>query len=124
MYELWNQIEWSNGGLNLSILDGWWAEGYDGINGFGVRGSRNENSEMRNQKDRELLFKCLEEEVIPLYYSRDTKNIPREWIAKVKQAMRTLGWKYSSDRMVMDYATHCYKPVAGISPCNMDFPFI
>lgn len=113
-----------NGGLNLSILDGWWAEGYDGMNGFGVRGSRNENNEMRNNKDRELLFKCLEQEVIPLYYNRDEKDIPREWVRKVKEAMRTLGWKYSSDRMVMDYAKHCYKPIAGISTCHMDFPFI
>ena len=113
-----------NGGLNLSILDGWWAEGYDGINGFGVKGSRNENNDIRNGKDRELLFKCLEEEVIPLYYKRDKKNIPQEWIRKVKRAMWTLGWQYSSDRMVMDYVKHCYKPVAGISTCQMNFPFI
>ncbi len=113
-----------NGGLNLSILDGWWAEGYDGTNGFGVRGSRNINSQIRDKYDREHIFKALEEEVIPLYYKKDEEDIPRGWICRIKQAMCTLGWRFSSDRMVMDYVLKCYKQAAGISTCEMNFPFI
>lgn len=113
-----------NGGLNLSILDGWWPEGYDGTNGFGVRGSRNENNEIRDAHDRDALFKVLEEEVIPLYYSHDADGVPSDWVMRVKRAMCTLGWRFSSDRMVMDYVIHCYKPAAGISTCEMNIPFV
>jgi starch phosphorylase len=113
-----------NGGLNLSILDGWWPEGYDGANGFAVLGSRHENNEVRDARDREAIFKTLEEEVIPLYYQQDEHGIPREWISRIKQAMCTLGWRFSSDRMVMDYVNHCYMQAAGISTCQMNIPFV
>ena len=113
-----------NGGLNLSILDGWWPEGYDGSNGFGIYGSRNENTKMRDDHDREAIFKVLEEKVIPLYYDQNAEGVPLRWIRKVKQAMSTLGWRFSSDRMVVDYVTHCYSPAAGILTCQMNIPFI
>jgi starch phosphorylase len=113
-----------NGGLNLSILDGWWPEGYDGTNGFAVSGSRNENNEIRDAHDREAIFAALEQEVIPLYYEQDIDGVPRGWVRRMKQAMCTLGWRFSSDRMVKDYTTHCYKPAAGISTCQMNIPFV
>jgi len=113
-----------NGGLNLSILDGWWPEGYDGTNGFAVHGSRHENNEIRDARDREAIFKALEDEVIPLYYRKDEQGIPREWVRRIKQAMCTLGWKFSSDRMLMDYVNHCYMQAAGISTCQMNTPFV
>lgn len=113
-----------NGGLNLSILDGWWPEGYDGTNGFVVRGSRNENEEIRDSRDREDLFTVMEEEVVPEYYGQDGDGIPRSWLRRVKEAMSTLGWRFSSDRMVMDYVTHSYLPAAGISTCQMSSPFV
>jgi starch phosphorylase len=113
-----------NGGLNLSILDGWWPEGYDGNNGFGVRGSRNENDQVRDGHDREALYETLEQEVIPLYYKQDTEGVPGGWVHRMKEAMCTLGWRFSSDRMVIDYATHCYLPAGGISTCQMDAPFV
>jgi starch phosphorylase len=109
-----------NGGLNLSILDGWWPEGYDGTNGFAVSGSRNPNNEIRDAHDRESLFRVLEGEVIPLYYDQDGEGVPRGWVRRMKQAMCTLGWRFSSDRMVMDYVTHGYKQAAGISTCQMN----
>jgi starch phosphorylase len=113
-----------NGGLHLSILDGWWAEGYDGTNGFAIRGSRNENDNVRDAHDREALFKALEEEVIPLYYQQEGDGVPRGWVRRMKHAMCTLGWRFSADRMVMDYVMHCYKPAAGISTCQMNIPFV
>jgi starch phosphorylase len=109
-----------NGGLNLSILDGWWPEGYDGTNGFAVRGSRNENNDIRDARDREDFFKTLEEEIIPLYYDQDEKGVPHGWVQRMKKAMGSLGWRFSSDRMIMDYTMNCYIPAAGISTCQMN----
>ncbi len=113
-----------NGGLNLSILDGWWPEGYTGSNGFAIGSSRNEDVSVRDPKDREAAFQALEEEVIPLYYDQNEEGVPIHWVRRVKQAMSTLGWRFSSDRMVMDYVTHCYLPAAGILTCQMNSPFI
>jgi starch phosphorylase len=113
-----------NGGLNLSILDGWWPEGYTGNNGFAIRGSRNENNGIRDERDREAVFEALEKEVIPLYYKQDEDGLPRDWVRRIKQAMCTLGWRFSSDRMVRDYTDHCYRPAAGISTCEMNIPFV
>lgn len=113
-----------NGGLNLSILDGWWPEGYDGTNGFAVTGSMNENPDIQNKQDRESLFRVLEEEVIPLYYKRNAEDIPHQWLHRIKQAMSTLGWRFSADRMVMDYVRKAYLPAAGIITSHMDAPFV
>ncbi|MBN1227611.1 MAG: alpha-glucan family phosphorylase [Deltaproteobacteria bacterium] len=113
-----------NGGLNLAVLDGWWPEGYDGTNGFAVRGSRNENDALRDARDREDLFMSLENEIIPLYYDKDAQGIPQGWVKRMKEAMFKLGWLFSSDRMVMDYTLNCYIPAAGISTCQMNPLFI
>jgi len=58
-------------------------------------------------------MKTLRDEVIPLFYDRDRDGLPRGWIARMKHAIRTLGWRFSADRMVMDYVTKCYIPAAG-----------
>jgi starch phosphorylase len=103
-----------NGGLNLSVLDGWWAEAYDGRNGFAIgRGEAHVRPEVQDERDVEALYRVLEQEVIPLYYDRDFDGLPRAWIARMKHAIRTLGWRFNSDRMVMDYVRHCYLPAAG-----------
>jgi starch phosphorylase len=103
-----------NGGLNLSILDGWWAEAYDGLNGFAIgTGETHTSTEIHDARDGEALMKVLREEVIPLYYDRDRDGLPRHWIARVKRAIRTLGWRFSADRMVMDYVLKSYIPAAG-----------
>jgi starch phosphorylase len=98
-----------NGGLNLSILDGWWLEGYDGTNGFAV-GSEIESTEVAkvDALDAESLYRTLEQEVVPLFYTRDSSGLPRQWIAMMKRAIQTLAPKYNSNRMVEDYVRSIY----------------
>jgi len=109
-----------NGGLNLSILDGWWAEAYDGINGFAIgTGRTHSNISIHDERDGEDLMRTLREEVIPLYYQRDNDGLPRGWITRMKRAIRTLGWRFSADRMVMDYTTKAYVPAAGGTSSDM-----
>lgn len=98
-----------NGGLNLSILDGWWMEGYDGTNGFAI-GSGNDGADVAkiDALDAESLYRTLELEVVPLYYNRDEAGLPRQWIAMMKRAIQTLAPQYNSDRMVEEYARKIY----------------
>jgi glycogen phosphorylase len=103
-----------NGGLNLSILDGWWAEAYDGGNGFAIGGGKtHSNVTIHDARDGEDLMQTLREKVVPLYYQRDRDGLPIGWIKCMKRAIRTLGWRFSADRMVMDYTLKCYAPAAG-----------
>ena len=103
-----------NGGLNLSVLDGWWAEAYDGLNGFAIgTGRTHSNPDVHDVRDGEDLYRVLREEVIPLYYKRDHDGLPRGWIKRMKRTIRTLGWRFNADRMVMDYTQKCYIPAAG-----------
>src|SRR5262245_12887271 len=98
-----------NGGLNLSILDGWWLEGYDGTNGFAI-GNGNDGAEVAkiDALDAESLYRTLELEVVPLFYHLDNDGIPRHWIAMMKRAIQTLAPQYNSDRMVEEYARKIY----------------
>jgi len=98
-----------NGGLNLSILDGWWLEAYDGTNGFAI-GDGVESGELSDVDalDAESLYRVLEEEVVPLYYDRDRDGLPRRWIAMMKRSIQTLVPDYNSDRMVEEYARRIY----------------
>jgi len=103
-----------NGGLNLSVLDGWWAEAYDGLNGFAIgRGRTHTNMDVHDSRDGEDLYQVLSNELIPLYYDRDRDGLPRGWIKRMKRTIRTLGWRFNADRMVMDYTQKCYIPAAG-----------
>ena len=103
-----------NGGLNLSVLDGWWAEAHDGLNGFAIGTGRTHSSmDVHDTRDGEDLYRVLRDEVIPLYYHRDHDGLPRGWIKRMKRTIRTLGWRFSANRMVMDYALRCYVPAAG-----------
>jgi glycogen phosphorylase len=109
-----------NGGLNLSILDGWWAEAYDGLNGFAIGvGRTHSNTEIHDARDGDDLLRVLTEEVVPLYYERDQDGLPRGWIRRMKRTIRTLGWRFNADRMVMDYTLKCYIPAAGGTSSNM-----
>jgi starch phosphorylase len=103
-----------NGGLNLSVLDGWWAEAYDGLNGFAIgNGRTHSDMNIHDTRDGEDLMRVLRDEVIPLYYQRDRDGLPRGWIQRMKRTIRTLGWRFNADRMVMDYTNNCYVPAAG-----------
>ena len=109
-----------NGGLNLSVLDGWWAEAYDGMNGFAIgTGRTHSNMNVHDTRDAEDLRRTLREEVIPLYYQRDRDGLPRGWIKRMKRTIRTLGWRFNADRMVMDYTSKCYVPAAGGTSSDM-----
>src|ERR1700716_64424 len=109
-----------NGGLNLSVLDGWWAEAYDGLNGFAIgHGRTHTNWDLHDARDGEDLYRALREEVIPLYYQRARDGLPRGWIKRMKRTIRTLGWRFNADRMVMDYTQKCYVPAAGGTSSDM-----
>jgi starch phosphorylase len=109
-----------NGGLNLSVLDGWWAEAYDGLNGFAIgTGRTHTNMDVHDARDGQDLYRVLKEEVIPLYYKRDGDGLPRDWIKRMKRTIRTLGWRFNADRMVMDYTLKCYVPAAGGTSSDM-----
>ncbi|MBZ5655778.1 MAG: alpha-glucan family phosphorylase [Acidobacteriia bacterium] len=109
-----------NGGLNLSVLDGWWAEAYDGLNGFAIGSGRTHTDmNVHDNRDGEDLLRVLREEVIPLYYQRDRDGLPRGWIKRMKRTIRTLGWRFNADRMVMDYTLKCYVPAAGGTSSDM-----
>jgi starch phosphorylase len=106
-----------NGGLNCSILDGWWAEAYDGHNGFAIGyGGNHPNPEEQWRRDAQNLYSVLEDEVIPLYFDRDDDGLPRRWLRMVKWAIFTLGWRFCADRMVTDYFRETYLPAAGAMP--------
>ena len=72
-----------------------------------------------DRMDGDALYRTLSEEVIPLYYERDRDGLPRGWITRMKSAIRSLGWRFSADRMVMDYVLKCYLPAAGGTSSDM-----
>ncbi len=103
-----------NGGLNLSVLDGWWAEGYDGTNGFAIgSGGEHADPDEQDRMDADALYEVLESEVVPLYYDRDEDGVPQGWIGRQKNAIRSLAWRFSARRMLIDYTLRCYLPAAG-----------
>ena len=109
-----------NGGLNCSILDGWWAEGFDGSNGFAIgNGLTHVDQEIQDRRDGENLYNVLSNEVIPLYYERDHDDLPQAWISRMKRGVRTLGWRFNADRMVMDYVEQMYVKASGGLSCDM-----
>ncbi len=98
-----------HGCLNFSILDGWWREGYDATNGFAIGEDAHPNSvEEQDRLDSANLFKGLTEQVIPLFYLRDSQGLPRQWIQRIRRAMSTLVPQFTTDRMVREYATKYY----------------
>lgn len=100
-----------NAGLNLSILDGWWCEGYQGNNGWAIgKGEVYNDLEYQNQVESGALYDLLEKEVVPLYYQRGSDGIPRDWVAMVKASMQSLCPVFSTDRMVEEYAQLSYIP--------------
>jgi len=98
-----------HGCLNMSILDGWWREGYDGTNGFAIGDDTHpDNVEEQDRLDSENLYRVLTEQVIPSFYERDANGIPRQWIQRIRRAMVTLVPQFSTWRMVEDYARKYY----------------
>jgi starch phosphorylase len=103
-----------NGGLNLSILDGWWAEAYDGENGFAIGdGVAHRDEKVQWRRDAAALYNVLEQEIVPLFFELDATGLPRRWVRRMKHSIMSLGWRFNADRMVMDYVEACYLPAIG-----------
>jgi starch phosphorylase len=110
-----------NGGLNFSVLDGWWAEAYDGSNGFAIgQGTSHVSDDINDQRDGEHLYHVLEQQVIPLFYERDLDGLPRRWIQMMMNSIGSLAGRFSAHRMVTDYVQSAYLPAAGGTSCSMD----
>jgi starch phosphorylase len=102
-----------NGGLNLSILDGWWDEGYDREVGWAIgNGEEYGNDTYQDEVESEALYNLLEKSVAPLFYERDAENLPRRWIAKMKASMKRLCPMFNTNRMVNEYAERFYLPAS------------
>jgi starch phosphorylase len=100
-----------NGVPHLSIGDGWWAEGFDGTNGWTIDGGvTGDNYDAVDAADAAALYRLLEEEVVPAFYDRDAAGVPRRWMAIVKQAIRTVAPMFSARRMVKEYVDRMYAP--------------
>jgi len=98
-----------NGALNFSVLDGWWREAYNGKNGWAIGEDRDpESPEIQDVADAEKLYSTLENEIIPLYYKRDIKDVPREWLARMKESIKTITPQFSTRRMVKEYVERLY----------------
>ncbi len=102
-----------NGRLNLSILDGWWAEGWAQDNGWGIPAANVHDPERRDALEAELILATLAEEVLPLYYDRDDTGCPRDWVNRSKRAMMTVIPRFNMRRVLYDYTRGLYVPAAG-----------
>lgn len=110
-----------NGGLNCSILDGWWAEAYNGTNGFAIGdGRQHVDDDITDARDAEALFATLRDEVIPLFYDRDADGLPTKWIDRMIDSIATLADRFSAHRMVRDYVKLGYLPAAGGTSSEMN----
>jgi len=97
-----------NGGLNLSVLDGWWAEGYDGTNGWAIDGAVDPDEAAQDRRHAQALLDVIEREAVPRFYERDADGLPRAWLAMVRASIRTAGLQFSAQRMLADYVAQVY----------------
>jgi starch phosphorylase len=98
-----------NGGLQLSVLDGWWAEAYDGANGWALSGEIASDSAAQDAEDAATLHRLLGEEVVPSFYERDDEDVPLAWVERMRHSLRTLGPRFSATRMLAEYADGPYR---------------
>jgi glycogen phosphorylase len=99
-----------NGGLNLSVLDGWWAEAYDGTNGWALPGDVQPDAATQDARDAAALYRLLEQVVVPAFYERDADGLPRAWLARIRASIRTLAPAFTAGRMLEDYVERMYTP--------------
>jgi glycogen phosphorylase len=97
-----------NGGLQLSVLDGWWAEGFDGENGWGLPGDVDHDHHAQDERHVKALNQTLADEVVPLFYDLDADGVPAGWLAKVRASLRTCGPRFSASRMLNQYVDGPY----------------
>jgi starch phosphorylase len=102
-----------NGAINLSVLDGWWDEGYTGDNGWAIGGREtNPDEGAQDWADAQDLYRLLEQEVIPRYYERDSNGIPVAWVELMRRSMASTVWRFSTTRMLREYVELLYLPAA------------
>ncbi|MBH8566053.1 alpha-glucan family phosphorylase [Nostoc sp. CENA67] len=106
-----------NGGINCSVLDGWWCEGYQadangkGINGWAIgEDAHTSDQELQDRIDSQSLYQLLEEEIVPLYYDQDANGIPHRWVQMMKTSIKTNAPLFNTDRMIADYVSQVYVP--------------
>jgi glycogen phosphorylase len=97
-----------NGGLQLSVLDGWWAEAYDGANGWALPGEVDHDHAAQDARDADELLRLLYDEVVPAFYDRDAAGLPQAWLTRVRASLRTNAPRFSASRMVRDYVEEMY----------------
>ena len=105
-----------NGAVNVSVLDGWWDEGFSGDNGWAIGGRDPLPDEgAQDWADAMDLYRILEDEVVPAYYDRDADGLPQAWIQRMRRSIATTLWRFSTTRMLQEYTERLYLPAAGIS---------
>jgi starch phosphorylase len=97
------------GGLQLSVLDGWWAEAYDGHNGWAIDGSEHADHGAQDWRDANTLFDLLEQQVVPMFHERGADGVPRRWVDMMRRSLMTNGPRFSATRMVREYAERIYR---------------
>jgi starch phosphorylase len=107
-----------NGVPNLSTLDGWWVEGYNGANGWAIATEESADEPTQDSRDADALYRLLEEEVVPLFYQRDADGVPRGWVKVMKESIRTVSPAFCTRRMVKEYTERFYVPAARSGACS------
>lgn len=97
------------GGLQLSVLDGWWAEAYDGANGWAIDGRVDHDPMAQDRRDASALFDLLEQQVVPMFHERDADGVPQRWVSMIKRSLMTLGPTFSARRMLREYVQRIYR---------------
>ena len=104
-----------NGVVNVSVLDGWWDEGFEGDNGWAIGGREmNPDEGAQDWADAQDLYRILEEEILPAWYERDSAGLPRRWLEVMRRALATTLWRFSTTRMLHEYTERLYLPAAGV----------
>ncbi len=97
-----------NGGLQLSVLDGWWAEAWDASNGWAISGDVDPDTHAQDQRDARAMFDLLEHEVVPMFHVRDAQGVPQRWVEMIRRSLLTNGPRFSATRMVREYVDQVY----------------
>ena len=104
-----------NAVVNVSVLDGWWDEGFEGDNGWAIGGREmNADEAAQDWTDATDLYRILEEDIIPAYYDRDSSGLPRRWLETARRSMASTLWRFSTTRMLHEYTERLYLPAAGV----------
>jgi starch phosphorylase len=107
----------ANGVVNVSVLDGWWDEGYSGENGWAIGGrDTNPDEGAQDWADAQDLYRLLENDIVPCYYDRDRRGVPSRWTDLMRRSMATTLWQFSTTRMLEEYTNQLYLPAAGFEP--------